>query len=279
MESLKLCCVAPHPPILVPEVGGREVRKVEKSASALGRLAADIKESGAETVVVMSPHSPVFGDAFLIQTSPTLFGSFAYFGAPGVSIRSTTDSDLASAIEDAARSSGIPVAGEAAKSARVSGELDHGILVPLYFIAPEKYRLVCVSLSFLPYEEHYAFGTAIRDGIEEVGRRAVFVASGDMSHRLTPRAPAGYSPSGEVFDREIVDIMDSGDFGRLFGLDKRMIEEAGECGLRSIFALAGAMDGHAVDSEVLSYEGPFGVGYLVARAIPGGPDPSRSFAR
>ena len=43
-----------------------------------------------------------------------------------------------------------------------------------------------------------------------------------------------------------------------------MIEEAGECGLRPIFFLMGVMDGLDAESEILSYEGPFGVGYGVA---------------
>jgi AmmeMemoRadiSam system protein A len=37
----------------------------------------------------------------------------------------------------------------------------------------------------------------------------------------------------------------------------------------------GAFDGLALKGEVLSYEGPFGVGYMVASLAPGGPDPGR----
>ena len=51
-------------------------------------------------------------------------------------------------------------------------------------------------------------------------------------------------------------------------MDSRLIERAGECGLRSIWIMAGALDGYNVKSEVYSYEGPFGVGYCVARFDP-----------
>ncbi|MBC7194507.1 MAG: AmmeMemoRadiSam system protein A, partial [Caldisericia bacterium] len=41
-------------------------------------------------------------------------------------------------------------------------------------------------------------------------------------------------------------------------------EEAGECGYRSILTLLTLMPFEKYKAEVLSYEGPFGVGYLVA---------------
>jgi MEMO1 family protein len=278
MDHLKLCCVAPHPPILVPEVGGREVEKVSASSSALGRLADEIEKLAVETLVIMSPHSPIYADAFAVKTSPELSGSFAQFGAGTVRIDTTSDLELAESLIGAARSHGLPCEGVGGKGlqARGAGELDHGILVPLYFLARRVYPLVCVSLSMVDFKSHYLLGVAIREAVEASGRDAVFIASGDMSHRLIPGAPAGYSPSGAEFDRTMVEILDSGDYRRLFDLDERMVDSAGECGLRSVFALAGAVDGYARESEVLSYEGPFGVGYLVARVVPGGPEDALS---
>ena len=165
---------------------------------------------------------------------------------------------------------GVPceAIGGAGRVSLSAGELDHGIMVPLYFLAQKTYPLVCLSMSFLDFRSHYIMGIAIRDAIASVGRRAVFVASGDMSHRLTPGAPAGYSPRAAEFDKQIVEITSSGDYARLFELDPELIEEAGECGLRSIITMAGTVDGYGRSSEVLSYEGPFGVGYMVARFGP-----------
>jgi aromatic ring-opening dioxygenase LigB subunit len=171
------------------------------------------------------------------------------------------------------REQGIAVEKVGAGTARGGGELDHGILVPLYFLARRRYPLVCLSISLLDYRDHYRLGIVIREAAEGLGRSIVFVASGDMSHRLLPGAPAGYNPRGEEFDRE---IMSTADYARLFKLDPVLVDDAGECGLRSVFALAGAVDGYAVESKVLSYEGPFGVGYLVASVRPGEPDTTRS---
>jgi len=277
MEYLKMCCVVPHPPILIPEIGGTEVKKVKKSTEAMNELAGQISQFDPETLVVMSPHSPVYRNAFMVQRDKQLSGSFSMFGAPHVMRQSTTDTKLAEALFDAAESKGIPVASNSGRwDPGVSGgELDHGILVPLYFLAPRSFNLLCISISMLSYWDHYGLGTAMREAIESTGHRTVFIGSGDMSHRLNPGAPAGYSPRGEEFDRAVVRIMESGDYERFFDLDEELVDEAGECGLRSIFTVAGAVDGYTVESRVLSYEGPFGVGYMVASVIPGEQDPGR----
>jgi aromatic ring-opening dioxygenase LigB subunit len=274
MDYLRLCCVAPHPPILVPEVGHGEVRRVQASTVALETLASEIDGIAPETLVIMSPHSPIYPDAFTVKTAPALSGSFSMFGAPQVRVDTTADLDLARAVIEGASSLGIPcepVGGSGVQS-RGASELDHGILVPLYFLSKKVRPLVCLSMSLLDFKTHYRMGTAIRDAIESSGRKAVFIASGDMSHRLIHGAPAGYSPRAAEFDRQVVDIVSSGDFARLFDLDMGLIEEAGECGLRSIITMAGTVDGYGRTSEVLSYEGPFGVGYMVSRLSPGQPD-------
>jgi MEMO1 family protein len=283
VDYLKLCCVAPHPPILVPEVGGPEIAQVKSTSDALEVLAEEIEAIDPETIVIMSPHSPIYTEAFTVKVAPALGGSFSQFGAPKVRYDSVPDTDLAVAIVERARSLGVPcepVGGSAQRHRNASAsELDHGILVPLYFLARKKYPLVCLSMSFLDFRSHYAMGIAIRDAVETKARKAVFVASGDMSHRLIPGAPAGYNPRGAEFDRSIVDIVSSGDFWRLFDLDAHLIDDAGECGLRSLFALGGTLDGRERESRVLSYEGPFGVGYLVARVVPGAADPAMLLVR
>ncbi|MHB8895339.1 MAG: DODA-type extradiol aromatic ring-opening family dioxygenase [Candidatus Geothermincolia bacterium] len=280
MDYLKLCCVTPHPPILVPEIGGREVARIENSARAMEVLADEIESINPETLVIMSPHSPVYADAFAIKVAPALGGSFSQFGAPQVRVDTRPDRELALAVVDRARSHGLPCEPVGADIHRSgASDLDHGILVPLYFLARRDYPLVCLSMSMLDFRAHYVLGVAIREAVEAVGRRAVFVASGDMSHRLIPGAPAGYSPRGEEFDKAMVKIVSSGDFSGLFDLDARLIDDAGECGLRSVFTLAGAVDGYTRQSSVLSYEGPFGVGYLVARVVPGKPDQALSLMR
>jgi len=85
-----------------------------------------------------------------------------------------------------------------------------------------------------------------------------------MSHRLTPDAPAGYDPQGKDFDQAVRDAISSNETDRILALDEKLVSKAGECGLRPLIMLLGAMGQGRFSSKVLSYEGPFGVGYLVA---------------
>jgi AmmeMemoRadiSam system protein A len=144
--------------------------------------------------------------------------------------------------------------------------LDHGVMVPIYFLVEgmKGAPLVPLTFSLMPLSAHFTFGQAIRQASERAGKRVAIVASGDLSHRLIPSAPAGYDPMGEVFDRQLVDAIRSYDVPAVLGLDEALIDRAGECGLRSVVILLGALDGLNVKPEIISYEGPFGVGYLVA---------------
>lgn len=189
------------------------------------------------------------------------------FGAPQVALEAEGDVELAEAICAAAQRRSVPVAKtEDRGDTRRSDILDHGLLVPLYFFreAGVATKIVSLSISCLGRTEHYTLGMAVEEAAASLGRRAVFVASGDLSHRLTPDAPAGYSPEGRVFDEAVVKLVCEGRISEVVELDHRMTEEAGECGLRSLITLAGVFDGRRYDTELLSYEGPFGVGYMVA---------------
>jgi len=62
----------------------------------------------------------------------------------------------------------------------------------------------------------------------------------------------------------VCQVLKSGNFIDLFNLDPQVIDKAGECGFRSLMILAGILDQLAINPELLSYEGPFGVGYAVA---------------
>jgi aromatic ring-opening dioxygenase LigB subunit len=51
------------------------------------------------------------------------------------------------------------------------------------------------------------------------------------------------------------------DFDSILNFDQELVEKAGECGLRPIVTMLGALDKLEVELKVNSYEGPFGVGY------------------
>lgn len=261
--------VAPHPPIMVDAVGGSEARATADSAAAMRKLADLLARFSPDTVVIVSPHAPTFADAFTVTTAERLHGDLAQFRAASVTHDVAGDTALARAIVQESTALKLPVvAREEVLHGRAEG-LDHGVLVPMSFLDPDNaYPLVVASFSGLPPADHAAFGRAIRRAADRLGRRIAFVASGDLSHRLTPQAPAGYSPHAHSFDEELVRHLSHGDFHAAANMDEREREEAGECGWRSFLILGGFLEGTDAQPRVLNYEGPWGVGYLTAAYAP-----------
>ena len=134
-----------------------------------------------------------------------------------------------------------------------------------------------IGLSGFSPLDHYQLGQCIARAVKNLGRRAVFVASGDLSHKLRDDGPYGFAPEGPEFDRQITEAMAEGDFLRFLTVDPGLCDRAEECGLRSFQIMAGALDGLAVESKLLSYEGVTGVGYGVATFAVTGPDENRRF--
>ncbi|MBP2651521.1 MAG: Extradiol ring-cleavage dioxygenase class protein subunit [Firmicutes bacterium] len=268
MKHLVACALLPHPPIMVPEVGKNDCKKVQATIVATQQVAQAVKDAKAQTVVLMSPHGPVFKDAIGLSVYPRLKGNFAAFGAPDVVLGYETDRQLLKQILHKAERLGvnvIEITDEVAKTYRFALELDHGAMVPLYYLQQAGFRgqLVHISVGMLPYEEMYTFGKAVQAAIGLVNKKVAVIASGDLSHRLAPNAPAGYSPRGAEFDRLLLEKLASLDTKGVINIDKKLVAEAGECGLRPTVFLMGVMGELKVDTKVLSYEGPFGVGYGV----------------
>ena len=253
--------IAPHPPIMVPEVGGARAREVRASVEALRDLTHRVQACGAETVVLVSPHAPLERDSFVAYGGARLRGDFANFRAPRAIVEAPLDEELLGAVEEAAAEEHYRVVSLGARA------LDHGTAVPLYFLLRNGWggRVVALGYSFLPDEDHVLFGNCIRRAVERVGRRAAFVASGDLSHRLAPDAPAGFHPQAHRFDEEVVRSLRLNEPGRIFQIDQGLRRLAGECGYRSILVALGAAAGGESACEVIHYEAPFGVGYLVAQ--------------
>lgn len=257
-------CIVPHPPLLIPDIGKGQERAIGATIQALEELRRRLEASRPHTLMVISPHGRSHYDAMGVLTAPSSQGDMRYWGSSIPTMSFKNDVELVNALMRECRAAGIPLRSIGEKNY----QLDHGVMVPMYFLAPGAKGLPLVPLTFswLPLGLHFAFGQALRRAAEATGRRVALIASGDLSHRLTPDAPAGYHPDGKVFDEKIVRAVADWDKEAILNLDAEFIERAGECGLRSIVILLGALEGLKVKPQVLSYEGPFGVGYLVASA-------------
>jgi AmmeMemoRadiSam system protein B len=260
-SSLVFVGVAPHPPIMVPEVGGGRVAEVRASVDAMRDLTERIKACGAETVVLVSPHAPLEQSTFVAYGGSRLRGDFANFRAPQAIVEAPVDEEMLDAIRR--------TAAEERYSVKVlkPQELDHGTAVPLYFMLRNGWagRVVALGYSFLSDEDHVRFGECVRRAAEAVERPVAFVASGDLSHRLKPGAPAGFDPKAHAFDEQVVAALRANAPRRIPHIDHGLRRRAGECGYRSMLVALGVASAVEPECEVISYEAPFGVGYLVAQ--------------
>ena len=253
--------IAPHPPIMVPDVGGEAIKDVQGSIRAMAELTRRLVKSGAETVVIISPHAPLDPHAFVAYHTPLLYGDFANFRAPAAKVEFPLDEELLNAIRKVAAQENFLIA------TLENHDLDHGTAVPLYFLQQCGWsgRVIGLGYSFLSNEDHLKFGACIRRAIDQRGKSVAFIASGDLSHRLKPDAPAGYNPAAQAFDDQVVAAVSHNSPELIINIDQDLRRIAGECGFRSMLVVLGATRDLPTASEVIHYEAPFGVGYLVAQ--------------
>lgn len=275
--GIKAAYMVPHPPLIVPAVGRGGEKDIAETTRAYERVAEHIAKIAPDTIIITSPHSVMYADYFHISPGTGSAGDFARFGAPQVSFDVDYDTEFVERLEVLLKQNRFP-AGTQGERER---ELDHGTMVPLYFIRKhyKEGKIIRIGLSGLPLADHYKLGMFIKQVAEELDRNAVFVASGDLSHKLQDYGPYGFDPAGPVYDKRIMEAASKADFGAMLEFDEEFLDKATECGHRSFVIMAGAFDGLDVKPEVLSHQDVTGVGYGIAIFEPGDKNDSRCFLK
>ncbi|HHV42909.1 MAG TPA: AmmeMemoRadiSam system protein A [Clostridiaceae bacterium] len=274
--SLLSAYIMPHPPLAVPAVGRGSERGIPATMAAYYKVGSEIARQDPDTIIIVSPHAPTYADCFQIISGESEQMSLASFGAEKPILTMEYDRPLSTLIARHAQDNNIPVrlwTRDKGPAIRV----DHGSFVPLYFVAVGqqsetddtealklKAKIVRLSFSGLSPQAHREYGMAIRSAIEASGQDVIFIASGDLSHRLKKDGPYGLAPRGELFDRDLTSAIGRGDFGRLLTYSADLLEEVSECGLSSFNILGGVLAATNFEAELLSYDGTFGVGYAIA---------------
>lgn len=280
MASIVFACVSPHPPIIVHEIGHGRERGTQKTIDALEQVAREMARHRPETAILISPHGPLQLDAFAILVGPTVDGSLDAWDAPQVTFAFQNDVEAASLIREEAHQAGVPLEPLERwryrdSTGRWCDGLDWGCTVPLYYLrlGLGEAKLVPLSISYLPLQQHFALGQAVARAIERLDKRVVIIASADLSHNLA------YGPIGPLFDEKIQKAIAEWDVKTVLEMDAGFRQQAAEDAAPSLSFLMGALDGLTARPRVLSYEGPFGVGYLVAAVdIEGASEPGKPSA-
>ena len=275
--AVQAAFMVPHPPLIVPEIGRGGEEQLRETSAAYEQAAREVAALKPEEIVLTSPHSLIYADYFHISPGDGAKGSFRQFRAGQVRFEEAYDTRLRDAICRLADAEDFP----AGTLGERDPSLDHGTMVPLWFIRRHYAggKILRIGLSGLPLSDHYRLGQLIARAAEETGRNVVFVASGDLSHKLQPDGPYGFAPEGPLYDEKLLDACGRAAFGELLDFDETFCEKAAECGHRSFVIMAGALDGLRVRAKVLSHQDVTGVGYGIGTFYPEGKDESRHFLR
>lgn len=254
--ALVYSAFVPHPPILVPEIGRGEEEKCHATLQSLRQIARSFVEQEVETVLLISPHAPLLREGVVILQDPLLEGDFAQFRAPQVTFSFPNHQELAQELSKLPGGVLYPT------------PLDHGAMVPLYFLREAGWQGKIVVMS-MPYNNPEVYGNKIASILKKVSERIGILASGDLSHKLREDGPYGLHPSGPLLDQEIASRLTRNP-STVKDIPEKLAEEGAECGWRSLRLALAIQEGLP---RVLSYEGTFGVGYLVAELYKSSPLP------
>ena len=273
VEGIGVCSgfLMPHPPVLLPEIGKGRERDAEKTGAACTKVATLASEYKPHSVVVISPHAPLFSDYVYVYDEPILSGSFARFGAPELMLKAGQDSELRDALLARLAGENISAGSLSQQQLERMGferDLDHGILVPLRFLqqAGTAANIVGISSPAMDIPALKRIGHCIAAAARDAGRSVCVIASGDMSHKVNQESPYGEVPEGAEFDRLICSALDSSDMNALSRIDPVLRVRAAECGYASLVILSSVFDNPRCTRY--SYEAPFGIGYCVAAFEP-----------
>lgn len=266
---LKGIGIASHPPVIIPEIGGGRELMAEKTVRGMRDLALKVAEIKPKVIVCITPHGNVFQDGVSVVYETKMEGDMAEFGAPDVRLEKRCDMGLLEEMNRRFAQSecqSIFLNQKTAEEFDIERKLDHGCMVPLYYIEKyyQDYKLVHITIGELSLIELFRTGRVLREAIEAYGKDAMILASADLSHCLKDEGAYRFNAMGPVFDEKITQGLEKKEYYSILTLSPKIYEPAGQCGLRPIVMALGATDSIKTHARLFSYEGPFGVGYLNA---------------
>lgn len=261
--SLVFSAITPHPPLLIPNIGKDELKKIGATKLAMEQLEQDLYLAKPEVILIISPHGSLFKDAFCVNAFTHFESDFGQFGDMETKTSWKGSDFLAAKLGHMANETELPLQ-------LISEErLDHGASVPLFYLTQHlpDVKILPIGYSMLDNKKHLEFGELIKEFIMESGKRIAVIASGDLSHGLTTDSPSGFSKVGKEFDAKLIELLETRNTVGYSNMEEKYLEEAAECGYRSILILLGILKNMDYNFKNYSYEGPFGVGYLVGNFV------------
>jgi len=257
--------VVPFSPAIIPEINKKNFVLTKKTVAGLEKFSEELAHSKPDTIFFISPRGPMRYDKFTINLEKNLKGSFRKFGIDTHEDYSYSGNySLAKSILKTLRKQDFPI------EATQEENIDYGTLVPLSFLSKKlkrKPKIVTLTFSSLSWETHFELGKILKKILAETEQNIAFVVNGDLSQRLSNDSPEKFSPYGIKFDQTLIKLLKNNETDQIMKLNPDFCKEAGELGLRSIIIALGLLDKTRNKFSQISYEAPFGGGYLVGRWV------------
>ncbi|QQR61063.1 AmmeMemoRadiSam system protein B [Candidatus Uhrbacteria bacterium] len=256
-----LAAIVPHSPLLAPTIGKEHREKLSDTLNAFEELSQSLYLAKPDTIVILSPHAPMYPDAFSGNIAPTFKGSLKEFGDHGTELPIKADFLLLDHIHRHMRDHGMPFTMTSAE------ELDYATTIPLLFLNKNlpNVKLIPIGMSGLDIQKHYAFGEELKNVLHAESRRVAIIASADLSHTASNSSPEGLTEEGMQFDKTMREKSLSLDAAGMLSMDAGMLEKAKQSGHKPIVTLMGCLKDMNCKAKELSYEAPFGVGMMTVR--------------
>jgi len=255
--SLVFAAIVPHTPILIPSIGKDDFKYLKKTINAYKHLEEALYAANPKTIIIISPRQKILDESFSINLFPEYKSAFVKFGDFSTEKKYKNDINLTHRIKEQLESK-INI------NLFSKEEIDYGSAVPLYYLTehlPDTF-VIPVGLSNLDNTCHFNFGKYLKNIILNSNKRIAVIASAELSRCLSKTSPASYSPKGEIFDKKVITGLKEKNEKKLLRIDEKLAQETQECCLGSIMVLLGILNKINYTTEILSYEFPFGVGYL-----------------
>lgn len=254
--SLTAAAIIPHSPILIPTIGGYDQReKLKKTISSINIIKENLEKIKPDTIIILSPKINKFKNIFCVNISEEFEGNFQEFGEFKTSMDLSGDIGLALNIRSDEKDEKIKLI--------TKNNLGYEISVPIYFLTQNiKPKIIPIESSSLKIKDHFEFGKEIREAIFDTNKKVAIIASATLSSKTKKDSIVGYTKRASIFDKKIIDLLESKNTTGILNIKDYLIKEVGEYGLKPIMILLGILDEINYKPENLSYEDPFGIGYL-----------------
>lgn len=257
--------IVPHPPIVLPEIGQSLHKQIQATYESYEKIARQIASLSPDTIVIISSHAPAYVDTIAISSGVGASGNLARYHHPELTYDVTYDQAMIKEICALAKRNHIP----AGTKKGMDASLDHGTMIPLAFL--QQYinvPIVRIAISACSPKQHERLGQCITAASEELERKIVVIASGDLSHRLSKESPYGYHVQGPRFDQELLEAFAHHDMDWVLHVDESLAIDSGQCGLPTFQILCGVLRDQELCYTCYSYEHPFGIGYACCGFTP-----------